>query len=132
MRRQLGRGHESRPLTVIVTSHHAAPRSGTVQQLKGTAIHLSGSLYQSLSKRVFYFLYAALLFQLIGQVLTVLFTFFYLDYVHDGMTFALPLFARASKSIHSSGSTTFRRAGLCMPNNQIGTVLLDVRIPLVL
>jgi len=55
--------------------------------LSFTFIHLSASLYQFHPKHVLYFLYAALLVQFLGEVLIVIFTYFNLNYVHEGMAF---------------------------------------------
>lgn len=70
-----------------------------------------------------------LLFQFLGEELIVLFTYFYLHYVRGGMMFALGPFVRGSNSIPSRESTSGRGAVLPMPNDDISTLFLDVRIP---
>ncbi len=47
--------------------------------------HSSPLLYQFDSKNVSYFLYAMLLLQFLGEEVIVIFTYFYLDYVHGGI-----------------------------------------------
>lgn len=68
---------------------------------KVLSYHSSPLLYQFDSKKVFYFLYAMLLFQFLGEELIVIVTYFYLQYVRGGMMFALGPFVCGLNSIPS-------------------------------
>lgn len=96
---------------------------------KVLSCYISPLPYQFDSKNVFYFLYAMLLFQFLGEAAIVAFTYFYQGYVHAGMVFVLAPLTSESNTIPSYGPTSGRRAVLYLHNDEISALLLDVRVP---